>query len=69
MSNFDTISREQIRRQLAKPKPYKAPGSNGMPNIVLTKCTTEHDVKGTYSGDEGLMAQTPSDCSAIYSWT
>ena len=32
------ISREQIRRQLAKLKPYKAPGPDGIPNIVLTKC-------------------------------
>jgi hypothetical protein len=32
------ISREQIKQQLAKLKPYKAPGPNGIPNIVLTKC-------------------------------
>ena len=36
--DFDPISREQIKRQLAKLKPYKAPGPNGIPNIVLTKC-------------------------------
>ena len=36
--DFDPISREQIKRQLAKLKPYKAPGPDGIPNIVLTKC-------------------------------
>ena len=36
--DFDPISKEQIRRQLAKLKPYKAPGPDGIPNIVLTKC-------------------------------
>ena len=36
--DFDPISREQIRRQLKKLKPYKAPGPDGIPNIVLTKC-------------------------------
>ena len=38
ISDIDTISREQIKRQLAKLKPYKAPGPDGIPNIVLTKC-------------------------------
>jgi hypothetical protein len=33
------ISREQIKWQLAKLKPYKAPGPDGIPNIILTKCT------------------------------
>ena len=37
--DFDPVSREQIRRQLNKLKPYKAPGPDGIPNIVLTKCT------------------------------
>ena len=37
--DFDPISREQIKRQLAKLKPYKAPGPDGIPDIVLTKCT------------------------------
>jgi ribonuclease HI len=32
------ISRDQIKRQLARLKPYKAPGPNGIPNIVLSKC-------------------------------
>ena len=32
------ITAEQIQRQLRKLKPYKAPGPNGIPNIVLTKC-------------------------------
>ena len=34
----DAISKEQIRRALARLKPYKAPGPDGIPNIVLTKC-------------------------------
>ena len=38
ISNFDPISTEQIKVQLAKLKPYKAPGPDGIPNIVLTKC-------------------------------
>ena len=29
---------EQIRRQLKRLKPYKAPGPDGIPNIVLTRC-------------------------------
>jgi ribonuclease HI len=33
------ITKEQIRRQLRKLKPYKAPGPDGIPNIVLTKCS------------------------------
>ena len=32
------ITRESITRQLRKLKPYKAPGPDGIPNIVLTKC-------------------------------
>ena len=36
--DFDPISREQIKRQLAKLKPYKAPGPDSIPNIILTKC-------------------------------
>jgi ribonuclease HI/exonuclease III len=32
------ITPEQIRGQLNKLKPYKAPGPDGIPNIVLTKC-------------------------------
>jgi hypothetical protein len=35
---LDPISREQIKWQLAKLRPYKAPGPDGIPNIVLTKC-------------------------------
>jgi ribonuclease HI len=34
---MDEITREQIRKHLAKLKPYKAPGPDGIPNIVLTK--------------------------------
>ena len=33
-----TISEEQIKQQLRKLKPYKAPGPDGIPNIILTKC-------------------------------
>ena len=32
------ISKEQIRRQLKRLKLYKAPGPDGIPNIVLMKC-------------------------------
>lgn len=32
------ITAEQIQRQLRKLKPYKAPGPDGIPNVVLTKC-------------------------------
>jgi ribonuclease HI/exonuclease III len=34
----DPISRDQIKRALSRLKPYKAPGPDGIPNIVLTKC-------------------------------
>ena len=40
--DFDPISREQIRRKLAKLKPYKAPGPDGIPNIVLTRWYPKH---------------------------
>jgi len=30
---------EQIQKQLHKLKPYKAPGPDRIPNIILTKCT------------------------------
>jgi len=32
------ITKEQILRHLKRLKPYKAPGPDGIPNIVLTKC-------------------------------
>ena len=32
------ISKEQIRRHLKRLKPYKAPGPDGIPNIVLLQC-------------------------------
>jgi hypothetical protein len=32
------ISASQIRRHIAKLSPYKAPGPDGIPNIVLQKC-------------------------------
>jgi hypothetical protein len=35
---LDLIGKEQIRRHLAKLKPFKAPGPDGIPNVVLTKC-------------------------------
>lgn len=34
---YDPINKAQIRRHLAKLKPYKAPGPDSIPNIVLTK--------------------------------
>ena len=33
-----SITREQVVKHLAMLKPYKAPGPDGIPNIVLTKC-------------------------------
>jgi hypothetical protein len=36
--DFDPINKEQIKRQLKRLKPYKAPGPDGIPNIVLTRC-------------------------------
>jgi hypothetical protein len=38
IDDYAPIRKEQIRRQLARLKPYKAPGPDGIPNIVLTKC-------------------------------
>ena len=35
---MNRISQEQIRRQLKRLKPFKAPGPDGIPNIVLTRC-------------------------------
>ena len=35
----DSIAKEQIGRVLAQLKPYKVPGPDRIPNIVLTKCT------------------------------
>ena len=32
------ITADQLQKQLCKLKPYKAPGPDGIPNIVLTKC-------------------------------
>ena len=34
----DRITKEQIISQFRKLKPYKAPGPDGIPNIILTKC-------------------------------
>jgi ribonuclease HI/exonuclease III len=34
----DRITKDNIERQLKRLKPYKAPGPDGIPNIVLTKC-------------------------------
>jgi ribonuclease HI/exonuclease III len=34
----DPISKEQIRKHIAQLKPFKAPGPDGIPNIVLIKC-------------------------------
>jgi len=38
VEKMSPITEEQIRRQLARLKPYKAPGPDRIPNIVLTKC-------------------------------
>ena len=35
---LDKLEKTQISRHLAKLKPYKAPGPDGIPNIVLMKC-------------------------------
>jgi len=35
------VMQEQIRAQLKKLKPYKAPGPDSIPNIVLTRCADE----------------------------
>ena len=37
-SKTNKITREIIARQLRKLRPYKAPGPDGIPNIILTKC-------------------------------
>ena len=38
VGKLDSIGKDQIRKHLARLKPYKAPGPDGIPNIVLTKC-------------------------------
>ena len=38
-SKVGKVTKDQIRKQLKKLKPYKAPGPDGIPNIVLTKNT------------------------------
>ena len=37
-SRAGKVTQEQIHAQLKKLKPYKAPGPDGIPNIVLTRC-------------------------------
>jgi ribonuclease HI len=37
-SKASQLTKEAIQRQLCKIKPYKAPGPDGIPNVVLTKC-------------------------------
>ena len=34
----DPMSRDQVRRALARLRPFKAPGPDGIPNIILSKC-------------------------------
>ena len=34
----DRLTKDQITHQLHKLKPYKAPGPDGIPNVVLSKC-------------------------------
>jgi hypothetical protein len=36
--DLDPISRNQIQKHIAHLKPFKAPGPDGIPNIVLIKC-------------------------------
>lgn len=35
---MDKLTKEQISRHLSKLKPFKAPGPDGIPNIILSKC-------------------------------
>jgi hypothetical protein len=35
---MDPLTKAQIEKHLCKLKPYKAPGPDGIPNIILTKC-------------------------------
>jgi ribonuclease HI len=35
---MDPLTIDQVTKHLAKLKPYKAPGPDGIPNVVLTKC-------------------------------
>ena len=35
---LDTITRDQISHHICKLKPYKAPGPNSIPNIILIRC-------------------------------
>ena len=36
--DLDPISKQQVRKHIARLKPFKAPGPDGIPNIVLIKC-------------------------------
>ena len=36
---MNPITKEQIRKHIARLKPFKAPGPDGIPNIVLIKCS------------------------------
>ena len=38
IAKFNHIPKDQIKGQLARLKPYKAPGPDSIPNIVLTRC-------------------------------
>ncbi len=35
---MEPITKEQTRKHIARFRPYKAPGLDGIPNIVLIKC-------------------------------
>jgi len=37
--DYQPITDEQIRRAIHKLNPFKAPGANGIPNIVIKQCT------------------------------
>ena len=38
MFDYQPITDEQIRRAIHKLNPFKAPGANGIPNIVIKQC-------------------------------
>jgi len=44
---FLPVSNEQIRREIGRLNPFKAPGTNGIPNVVLKQCV---DTMLTYLG-------------------
>ncbi|KAF8593378.1 hypothetical protein BDV93DRAFT_418068, partial [Ceratobasidium sp. AG-I] len=39
VENFRPITQAQLERIIAKQKPYKTPGSDGIPNCVYANCS------------------------------